>query len=135
MIIDTCSKLTDLDLCDTRLSRQSVSYICKNLTSTMLRIDLSSRPVNDDNVQALVQQCPSLEYLDLTATEVTAAAIPFITNHLSRTLKALQLPNKVGLQLCLLEEKADLEKLGKIASMPKLEYLYISINPSLPSLG
>ena len=124
ILVDTCLELTDLDLSTTGLSRRSITYLCSNMTYKLLRINLCGESVRNENIRALVQQCDSLVYLNLCDTKVTSKALPDIVNHLSGSLKDLHLPEKVGLELGLLDT-IDMERLRKVALMPHLEFLHI----------
>ena len=130
-IIDWCTELTDLcinnptDKSDLGLTEQSIAYICANLTSSVLRVDLSwNRKVQDQHIQSLVNQCKNLEHLDLVHTRVTYKSVPRIVTALSHSLVSLALPNVVGIEIGL-PLNVCMEKLKVIFDLIRLENLHI----------
>ena len=130
-IIDWCTKLTDLcinnptDKSELGLTEQSIAYICANLTSSVLRVDLSwNMEVQDQHIQSLVNQCKNLEHLDLVHTRVTYKSVPRIVMAYSHSLVSLALPNVVGIEIGL-PSNVCMEKLKVIFDLIRLENLHI----------
>ena len=124
-IIDNCSELTDFSISDASLSNESITYICKNLTSNALRLDISSNQVKDEHIQSLVERCKNLEHLDLSRTIVTYKSVTTIVTALSHSLVSLSLPPTVGNEIGLSND-VSMEKLKIIFDLTKLENLHIA---------
>ena len=124
-IIDKCSELTDLGISSAILSNTSIEYICKNLTSNTLRLDISSNEVKDEHIQSLVERCKNLEHIDLSETLVTFKSVTAIVTALSHSLVSLSLPQNVGLEIGLPND-VSMDKLKIIFNLTKLENLHIT---------
>ena len=129
IVVDRCHQLTDLILHDTHLSFESIDYVCKNLTKKMLRLDFCSEKVMDNHIMALASQCKNLEYLNLSDTWVTSSIVPEIIQTWSGTILDLSLPEQIGLDFGLDEDKPDETDLetfkAMIGSLKKLKYLHV----------
>ena len=99
IIIDRCTKLTEICINNADLTQQSIAYLCANLTSNAIRVDLSYNRVIDENVQSLVERCPNLEHLDLSATIVTYKSFTWIVTALKHCLVSLALPQQVNIEI------------------------------------
>ena len=124
IIIDKCTELTDLDISGTSLTQQSIAYICTNLTSNALRLDLSYEKVKDEDIHLLVEHCNNLEHLDLIDTKVTYKSVTRIVMALSHSLVTLALPDNVGIEIGL-PSNICMEKLKVFSDLTKLENLHI----------
>ena len=125
-IIDKCSELTDLGISSAILSNTSIEYICKNLTSNTLRLDISSNEVKDEHIQSLVERCKNLQHLDLSETKVTYKSVTTIVTALSHSIVSLSFPNNVGMEIGLPNDVSmEFSSLVK-SKMTKLENLHIA---------
>ena len=104
-IIDECNNLSDFGISATALksgtglTKQSISYICTNLTPNVLKIDLSSNEVEDEHIQSLVERCKNLEHLDICETLITYKSVTRIVTAYSHSLVSLALPHYVGMEI------------------------------------
>ena len=104
-IIDECNNLSDFGISATALksgtglTKQSISYICTNLTPNVLKIDLSSNEVEDEHIQSLVERCKNLEHLDICETLITYKSVTRIVTAYSHSLVSLALPHYVGKEI------------------------------------
>ena len=124
IIIDRCTKLTDICINNADLTQQSIAYLCANLTSNARRVDLSYNRVIDENVQSLVERCPNLEHLDLSATLVTYKSVTLIVTALKHCLVSLALPQQVNIEIGL-PSNVCMEKLNIIFELTHLQNLHI----------
>ena len=138
-IIDECNNLSDFGISATALksgtglTKQSISYICTNLTPNVLKIDLSSNEVEDEHIQFLVERCKNLEHLDICETLITYKSVTRIVTAYSHSLVSLALPHYVGMEIGLpsnfsmKEKKSNVfkEKLKIIFELINLENLHI----------
>jgi len=117
-IVTKCTGLTELNVQRTHLDRDSISSLCRYLPKSLEKLNLSFLPVKDEQVQKLVTRCNNLSELDLSGTQITYDAVPYIIENISHSLVKLSLPNQVD----------DLQELIELASMPKLQYLWYNFN-------
>ena len=62
-ITDTCLNLTELNLRNTWLSRRSVEYLAKNLTTNIEKLNLETlKPVDDEIVKKLATRFFQISY-------------------------------------------------------------------------
>ena len=124
IIINRCTKLTDICINNADLTQQSIAYLCTNLTSNAIRVDLSYNRVIDENVQSLVERCPNLEHLDLSATIVTYKSFTWVVTALKHCLVSLALPQQVNIEIGL-PSNVCMEKLNIIFELTHLQNLHI----------
>ena len=130
-IVNTCLGLEELNLCCNMLNEEAISYLCENLTSNILKLDIgigywgTPRGLNDNNIKALVKRCPKLKVLDIRTNElVTYQGLVAIIEGLS-SLEYLGLPSIV-IELGLPHfDNIDLSKLHRLKSMKNLKELLI----------
>jgi len=113
-IVSKCQKLTDLNVQRTYLSDDAILSMCRHLPPKLQKLCIANLCIRDEHVRNLVKSCPNLTDLDLSLTDITYMAVPYITETLSNSLVKLSLPRQVD----------DLQELIHLASMPKLEYLW-----------
>ena len=68
MLVDKCLHLADLILHGVDLSSEMIRYLCKNIPSTMVSLDLARNCIENEDVGLLVQRCPDLQYIDLSGS-------------------------------------------------------------------
>ncbi|CAG9856870.1 unnamed protein product [Phyllotreta striolata] len=81
-LLTNCRKIRELNIAWTYLNSSTIQYICRNLPSTMDRLNFSGCGKNfeDKNVVDLVASCPRLRELDLSdCTVITGEAVRHIT--------------------------------------------------------
>ena len=132
LIVDSCLDLEELNIRG-KLSKDAMSYLCENLTSKILKLDLSCpRILNDNNIRVLVKRCPKLTVLDIRSNEkVTYQGLVAIIEGL-HFVEYLGVPDSIGNELGLpnmaalgLPENIDLIKMGRLKSMKNLKVLFI----------
>ena len=70
-IVSSCLKLQEINLTGTKISRETITFLCKNLPQSLLKLGLSYLKVTDENMQDLVQRCDKMVEIDLHGTEIT----------------------------------------------------------------
>ena len=70
-IVSSCLKLQEINLTGTKISRETITFLCKNLPQTLLKLGLSYLKVTDENMQDLMQRCDKMVEIDLHGTEIT----------------------------------------------------------------
>ena len=131
-IIDECNNLTDFGISGRGLTsgigltKESIAYICTNLTPNVLKIDLSSNEVRDEHIQSLVQQCKNLEHLDICETLVMYKSVARIVTAYSHSLVSLALPHYIGMEIGL-PTRISMEKPSNVY-MEKLKIIFDLIN-------
>ena len=118
IIVNTCSGLEELNMSHNSLPRESVDYLCENLTPHILKLDVKNiqysyylenirmglhEPwkvgLSDKNIRALVKRCPKLRVLDIRENEnITYQGLVAISDGLL-FLECLALPQSVGNEL------------------------------------
>ena len=137
-IVNTCLDLEELNISGNRLNEEAISYLCENLTSNILKLDIGfggwhdpDTGLNDNNIKALVKRCPKLKVLDIRSNEnVTYQGLVAIIEDLP-SLEYLGLPDSIGEELGLPND-IDYVKIGRLKSLEKLKELSIGdLNNSL----
>ena len=54
-IVSNCGKLQEINLTGTKIARETIAFICKNVTKDLRKIGLSYLKVTDENIEDLVQ--------------------------------------------------------------------------------
>jgi len=86
----SCTQLTELNLSNNFIVKESIKeIIVKNVTSNILKLDLSNNEIEDKHVDTLVKRCKRLTELDLRWTSITKLSIDSIVTHLNPTLVKL----------------------------------------------
>ena len=112
LIVSRCLNLTEVDFRELK----HTSFICKNLTSNIVKVSLSSTDVSNEDIKTLVSRCNKIQELDISNTYVAIdAVVDEIILHLSSTLE------KFTLTMC-----SSKFSLFKLCSMPKLKNLWIT---------
>ena len=70
-IIEQCSELTELNLDGTYLDQDSITFLCRNLSSNLQKLSLYTLKLNDLDVEALVLKCDKLMALNLFSSSIT----------------------------------------------------------------
>ncbi|XP_056635293.1 S-phase kinase-associated protein 2 [Diorhabda carinulata] len=115
-LLANCRKIRELNLAWTYLNTPSIQYICKNLPSTMDRLNLSGcrKLLTDKHVFDLVSSCPRLRELDLSdCTSITGEAVERLT--------VLEELNFLALSRCYLIPYKSLLYLKKIYNLSYLD--------------
>jgi hypothetical protein len=99
MIIDKCRQLKDLIMVGTDFCKKAITYICKNLTETILRLNLSRERVCNGDIVALAKQCTQLQYLNISETLVSYDAFFTIILTWQLTMVYMYLPQQIGVTL------------------------------------
>ena len=116
-IITSLDKLSELNLGQTKLCRESITYLCNNLTPNLEKICLDSVQVNDDDIQKLTKRCNKLIELDLSnCKEITNISVTRIIENLSNSLVKLSLPYQID----------DFYTLIELKTMSKLKYVSLA---------
>ena len=115
IITSTFDQLTELNLGQTKLSRESIVYLCSNLTENLEKLSLENIKLIDEDIKTLLPRCCKLTELDLNYTSITNQTVPIIIENLSKTLVKLSLPYEID----------DLSKLMELKRMSKLKYLWL----------
>lgn len=119
-IVTKCPELVEINVKATHLAEYAISSMCRHLPPKLQKLCLSNLNVTNEHVRNLTLKCPNLSELDLSGTQITYSAVPYITENLSQSLVKLKLPSQVD----------DLQELIQLASMPKLQYLWYNLNPN-----
>jgi len=110
-IVDYCAHLEELDLNNTHLSEESVDYLAKNLTPSILKLCLYQvGGIKDEHVNVLVRRCNKLTELNLCQSRITNRSVDYIIENLKSTLEKLDLTST----------EVDLVKLYELKTMEKL---------------
>ena len=121
-IVNTCLDLEELNISGNLEDEKAISYLCENLTSNILKLDIRYGKINDNNIRALVKKCPKLKVLDIRDNEnVTYQGVVSIIESLN-FLECLGLPESIVNELGL-PNNIDLIKTGRLKSMKKLKEL------------
>ena len=120
MITINCVNLKNVDLSETRLSKDSINFLVKNLTPKVEKLSLGYlKNLKDEHVKALVARCNKLSVLNLQNTTIANDSLTHLSENLPYTLEKLH----VG--WC---GHITYDKLTELKSMPKLKVLNWGIN-------
>jgi hypothetical protein len=129
LLVDKCRQLTDLIIFGTKLTYDSIEYICNHLTPTILRLNIARERVNNADIKDLTKQCPRLQYLNISETLVDYQAINNIVQGWRYSMINMSLPTRMGFILTLHAEAPSFPRLTQfkslIDSMPHLKFLHI----------
>ena len=124
-----CTKLTDLNLCGARLSQESITLICEQITPTLLAINLAREYVKDGNVGALITRCRNMRYINLAETKISYGIIHLLATGWQYSMRDLTLPEQLARQLKLFPSSGPYARREEFAtlikSMPRLERLHV----------
>ena len=108
---------------------ESIAYLCGHLTPTLLKLNVAKEKITDENITTLTQQCPNLQYLNISETLVSYQAITEITTGWKYYMVNLSLPQRMGFILTLHSSAPSIPKLkhfqSLINSMPRLKFLHV----------
>ena len=120
MITINCIDLKNIDFSETRLSKDSISFLVNNLTPTVEKLSLGYlENLKDKHVKALVARCSKLSVLNLGNTTITDDSLTHIIENLQFTLEQLDI------HLC---HHITYGKLTELKYMPILKKLNWGIN-------
>ena len=130
-IVNTCLSLEELNLSGNSLNEEAISYLCENLTSNILKLNIDiggwrkfDEGLYDNNIRALVKSCPKLKILDIRCNEnVTYQSLVAICDGL-HFLECLGLPDSIGDELGL-PNNINLSKMDTLKSKETLKELRI----------
>ena len=93
-IFKNCVELNEVNLCNAKLSKESLDFLVENITPKIEKMSLvcATKHLNDDHVKSLVTRCKKLKELDLghgKNKSISDASVVYITNNLSNTLEKL----------------------------------------------
>ena len=112
LIVTLCVELTELSITYTKLSQESIDFICENLTPKIKKLDISwDNDFDDRQLKILLNRCNKLTELDFSGTQVSNKSLETIVEKLSPTLTKLE-------SSCF-----NLSDLLKLATMPKIQVL------------
>ena len=114
MIIDSCVNLIEVNFSNTKLDQESINYIVNNLTPKVETLSLGDISLHDNHIEALVQRCNKLKFLDLSACRITNMSLNHIIMHLNNTLEDLNLDSTY----------VDFDSLLHLRSMTKLKVIH-----------
>lgn len=114
-LVRSCLKLQEINISGTRLPRETINFLCKNLPESLLKISLGYLKVTDENLQDLVNRCAKMVEIDLHGTEVTdKGVLSMINSDWCQSMVKLGLPtHDIAFGTVL-----------KLESMKKLQYLW-----------
>ena len=115
IITSKFDQLTELNLGQTKLKRETIVYLCNNLSENLEKLSLENIKVTDEDIRTLLPRCCKLNEVDLNYTSITNRTVPIIIENLSKTLVKLSLPYEID----------DLSKLMELKRMSKLKYLWL----------
>ena len=76
-IVFNCLELTEVNVDNTKLDPETITYLCNNLTEKIEKLSLFRLKVTDANVKSLVKNCKKITELDLGSTTVTETSKQF----------------------------------------------------------
>ena len=129
MLINKCTKLTDIILCGARLSDNSILQICTLISPTVRAINFARQRVKNEHVVALARRCPHMKYINLSETMVSNAVFPAIATRWQYFKVNISLPERYSCELKLFtnfgpyDKQEEFEK--HVLSMLRLEYLHV----------
>ena len=83
-IVTKCPELVEISVQGTHLQEYAISSMCRHLPPKLQKLCLSNLNVTNEHVRNLTIKCPNLSELDLTGTQITYSAVPYITENLSQ---------------------------------------------------
>ena len=121
LIVTRCLYLTAVDFCGSK----HAAFICKNLTTNIEKVGLSTTDVSNKDIKMLVRRCNKIKELDVSHTKVVInKVVDEIILYLSSTLEKLSLPTTYSERTFSSFSQFDYCQLFKLGSMPKLKYLW-----------
>ena len=121
LIVTRCLYLTAVDFCGTK----HAAFICKNLTTNIEKVGLSTTDLSNKNFKILVRRCNKIKELDVSHTKVVLnEVVDEIILFLSSTLEKLSLPTTYSERTFSSFSQFDYYQLFKLGSMPKLKCLW-----------
>ena len=139
-IVDSCLGLEELSIGGNSLNEDAIYYLCENLTSKILNLDIRiggwldrDKGLNDNNIRALVKRCPQLKVLDIRYNEkLTYQGLVSIIEGL-HFLEYLGVPDSIANELGLPNMAAlgrrsniDLVKMGRLKSMKNIKAVLVA---------
>ena len=93
LIFEKCVELRELNLdgVDIGHGNHVASFLAKNITTKIEKLNISWWKFSDENVKTLVTRCTKISALDLQATNVTNNSLKYIIDKLGPTLEELHL--------------------------------------------
>ena len=91
-----CIRLTDLVLCGSNLSQDSIVQICNLVTPTLVAINLARERIKDEHVDSLTLRCPNMKYINLAKTRVSYRIVPHIASRWRYSMRDLSLPEQIA---------------------------------------
>jgi len=70
-IVAKCRELTELNLDGTYLDQESISFLCRNLSSKLQKLSLYTLKVTDQDLENLVYKCSKIMELNLYRSSIT----------------------------------------------------------------
>ena len=140
IIVDCCLDLEELSIGGNFLNDNAIYYLCENLTSKILKLDIRigewldrTTGMNDNNVRALVKRCPQLRVLDIRYNEkLTYQGLVAIIEGL-HFLEYLGIPDSIANELGLpnmaaLGRRSNIDslKMCKLKSMKNLKSVLVA---------
>ena len=95
IITSKFDQLTELNLGQTKLKRETIVYLCNNLSENLEKLSLENIKVTDEDIRTLLPRCCKLNEVDLNYTSITNRTVPIIIENLSKTLVKLSLPYEI----------------------------------------
>ena len=83
-IVTKCPGLVEINVKATHLQEYAISSMCRHLPPKLQKLCLSNLNVTNEHVRSLTLKCPNLSELDLSGTQITYSAVPYITENLSQ---------------------------------------------------
>ena len=128
-LVTKCINLTDLVLCGSDLSQDSITQICHLVTPTLVAINLAREHIKDEHVDALTLRCPNMKYINLSETKISYGIFPRMASRWRYSMRDLSLPEQLARQLKLFSDFGPYERRDEFAtlirSMPRMERLHI----------
>ena len=122
LIVTRCLYLTAVDFCGSK----HAAFICKNLTTNIEKVGLSTTDLSNKNFKILVRRCNKIKELDVSHTKVVInEVVDEIILFLSSTLEKLSLPTTYSEHTFSSFSQFDYYQLSKLGFMPKLKCLWI----------
>ena len=87
-IVTKCPELVEINVKATHLAEYAISSMCRHLPPKLQKLCLSNLNVTNEHVRSLTLKCPNLSELDLSGTQITYSAVPYITENLSQRLSS-----------------------------------------------
>ena len=71
LIVAKCTELTELNLDGSYLDQESISFLCRNLSSKLQKLSLYTLKVTDQDLENLVCKCNKIMELNLYRSSIT----------------------------------------------------------------